>query len=319
MAFRIRADESLQDGIQRIALEQMDKAIDELNDRELGSHETVHQVRKRCKKIRGLIRLVRPEFEETYDRENAWYRDAARPLSYVRDAQALVETFDKLTGHYEAQIDSEAFADIRQRLIDRRESVAEDEVGLRERLDEFRDRLHEGRERIAAWRLQQDGFDAVARGLRKTYVRGRKAMKTAYRKPSMETFHEWRKRAKYHWYHMRLLRPVWSGPLKKRRNEAAVLSDFLGDDHDLSILCKSLSECSNDFGMPETIRVLTGLISRRQVELRMQAETLGARIFAENGKRFTKRLRAYWKAWHTEIEAGSQLRHSSGNGVEVTP
>ena len=71
MAFQILADESVEEAVQRIVREQIDKAIDEINDRELDRHETVHQVRKRCKKIRGLIRLVRPQLEDTYDRENA--------------------------------------------------------------------------------------------------------------------------------------------------------------------------------------------------------------------------------------------------------
>ena len=126
MAFQILADEAVEEAVQRIAREQIDKAVDEINDRELDRHETVHQVRKRCKKIRGLIRLVRPQFEDTYDRENAWYRDSARPLSYVRDAQSIIETFDKLLDHFDDQIDRAAFAAVRQQVTDRRKHIAED-------------------------------------------------------------------------------------------------------------------------------------------------------------------------------------------------
>ena len=51
-----------------------------------GSRATVHDVRKRCKKVRGLLRLVRPGLGPDYRRANADVRDAARELSSLRDA-----------------------------------------------------------------------------------------------------------------------------------------------------------------------------------------------------------------------------------------
>jgi CHAD domain-containing protein len=302
MAFRILADESVAEAVERIAREQIDNAIDEINDEELERHEVVHQVRKRCKKIRGLIRLVRPQFGDTYGRENAWYRDSARRLSDVRDAQSIIETFDELLDHFQDQIDREAFSPIRQQLMDRRKKVVEDEVDLCERLDAFLERMHEGRERVAAWRLGEKGFNAVQGGLIKTYGRGCTAMTEAYQNPSTETFHEWRKRVKYHGYHMRLLRPIWPGPMQARCEEADVLSDYLGDDHDLSVLRETLLERPDDFGGEETIQALLGLTTQRQVKLRARAKRLGARLYAEPPKRFAKRLRGYWNAWRSGVE-----------------
>jgi hypothetical protein len=54
----------------------------------------VHQVRKLCKKLRGLIRLVRPEFDN-FQKEDEFFRDAARELSYVRDAQSIIGLIDR--------------------------------------------------------------------------------------------------------------------------------------------------------------------------------------------------------------------------------
>jgi CHAD domain-containing protein len=302
MAFRILADESVAEAVERIAREQIDNAIDELHDEELQRHEVVHQVRKRCKKIRGLIRLVRPLFGDTYDRENAWYRDSARRLSDVRDAQSIIETFDELLHHFQDQIVREALSPVRQQLMERRKKVAEDEVDLRERFDAFLERMHEGRERVAAWRLGEKGFNAVQGGLTKTYARGCTAMTEAYQNPSTETFHEWRKRVKYHWYHMRLLRSIWPGPMQARCEAADGLSDALGNDHDLSVLRETLLERPADFGGEETIQAVLGLTAQRQVELRARAKRLGARLYAEQPKRFAKRLRGYWNAWQSGVE-----------------
>ena len=309
MAFRILADESMEEAVQRIAREQIDKAIDEINDQELDRDKAVHQVRKRCKKLRGLIRLVRPLFEDTYDRENAWYRDAARPLSYIRDAQSILETLDKLMEYFQDQRDREALASVRQQLADRRKQATEDKGNLNKRLDEFLERMGEGRERVAAWQLDKKGFKAMQGGLTNTYARGRAAMTQAYRHPSNANFHEWRKRVKDHWYHMRLLQPVWSGPIKTRCDEADVLSEVLGDDHDLSVLRETLLEGDMDFGGEETIQALLGLITQRQIELRAKAKQLGARLYAESPKRFVKRLHSYWKAWQCDVKTEPQTLH----------
>ena len=59
MPFRFKNPDELPSETQRIATEQIDRAIDELDDSSLDYHETIHQVRKRCKKLRGLLRLVR--------------------------------------------------------------------------------------------------------------------------------------------------------------------------------------------------------------------------------------------------------------------
>jgi CHAD domain-containing protein len=303
VAFRILAEESVEEAIQRIAREQIDRAIDEIDNQQLDRHEAVHQVRKRCKKIRGLIRLVRPQFEGTYQRENAWYRDAARPLSDVRDAQSIIDTFDTLIDHFGDQIDREAFAWVGQQLVDRRKRVVENEISLRKRLNQFLKRMREGRDRVAAWQLDDTGFRAIQGGLSKTYARGRTAMAQAYRHPSTETFHEWRKRVKYHWYHLRLLQDVWQGPVKARCDAADLLSDVLGDDHDLSVLQKTLLDHSIDVDGDETLQVLLGMITQRQVDLRTRARLLGAKLYAEKPKPFTKRLRRYWKVWQTGEEA----------------
>jgi CHAD domain-containing protein len=154
-----------------------------------------------------------------------------------------------------------------------------------------------------------DGFDALAEGLKKTYARARKARRAAYAKGEAKLFHEWRKRVKYHGYHVRLLRSLWAGPLEARRDELDELSDLLGDDHDLGDLRETVLERPDelgDLGAEPVIQTLLGLVVERQIELRSRARPLGARLFAEKPKRFTGRLRRYWDAWQREVEAGPE-------------
>ena len=77
MAYRIRTkDDDVEQAVRRIACEQIDRALAEIDDDGLDFARKVHQVRKRCKKLRGLVRLVRPALD-AYGRENAAFRDAA--------------------------------------------------------------------------------------------------------------------------------------------------------------------------------------------------------------------------------------------------
>lgn len=78
-------------------------------------HKIVHQVRKRCKKLRGLIRLVRPEFAD-YSAENAEFRDAARRLSPVPDARAILECYDRLIDHFGHQVQQDTLGAVRAQL-----------------------------------------------------------------------------------------------------------------------------------------------------------------------------------------------------------
>lgn len=298
MAYRIRRKKSVQKSVRKVALEQIDKAIGEILDEKLDRHGTVHQVRKRCKKIRGLIRLVRPVFDD-YQEENEFFREAARELSFVRDAQSIIECFDGLMEHFQDHVNQEAIASVPEELAERRQKIADDKVGLENKLDEFLAKMREARRRAAKWKINDDGFSAVKGGLAKTYRRGRKASRKAYRNPSTENFHEWRKRVKYHWYHARLLRRIWPDMMSVWRGATDQLSDLLGDDHDLAVFRQTLLDDPDRFGSESDLQVIIGLIDRRRAELQAKALPLGKRLFAEKPKRLNSRLNSYWETWKT--------------------
>jgi len=300
MSYHFKPAESVIEGVRRIAREQIEKAIGEIDDSDLDFHETVHQVRKRCKKVRGLVRLVRPVAEKLYRTENKAFRDAAAPLSDVRDAQALLETLDELTQMYADQIDTEHFGSIRDRLVQRRDEVADDTEKLQKQLDGFRQQMSRARDRVERWSLGEKGFAALSAGLAKTYGRGRQAMRVAYEEPSPENFHQWRKRVKYHGYHLRLLKPIWKPVLKKQAKAADRLGDLLGDDHDLAVFAATLQAEPSTFGDQRDLQALVALLESRRGELETLARPLGRRLFAEKSSRLADRAGTYWTTWRQE-------------------
>lgn len=155
MEYTLGRDESVPAGIKRIIDGKVATGIEHI-DSDMDRHETVHEVRKRCKEVRAALRLVRTVLP-TYSEENAHYRDAARRISDIRDAQALIETFDEHVTETAAgadALDAGTLSGAREELVERRETVAANQD------------LVAGRQRIDDLPVATDGFDAVAGGLR---------------------------------------------------------------------------------------------------------------------------------------------------------
>lgn len=303
MGYRLKHREGVACGLRRIAHEQISKAIGELEDRDLATELVIHQVRKRCKKLRGLFRLVRPAMGKAYREENARYRDAAGILSGLRDARSMMLAFDGLLDHFKGEIRLDSFIPLRTMCVGNGEQPSVDESELAGRLQDFATRIREGRDCLASLSLSETGFEAIAEGFQMTYVRGRDAMEAAYDSPSPEAFHEWRKRVKYHGYHLRLLQPLWGSVLKQHRGTVDRLSEYLGDDHDLAVLrdailpCGSAGVCHQQRPEPTTMEALVALLDRRRMELQATAKPLGERIYAEKPSALVNRFRRYWQAW----------------------
>jgi CHAD domain-containing protein len=277
-AYRLKQDEPVPEGIARIARGRIDHAIDALAE---AGEEGVHDARKDMKKLRALLRLVRGEVgEKVFRRESGTFRDAARELSGVRDADVMLATLADLEERYGADVGSVRAAVEAHRIRTAgggRERAAKAAVAI----------LTEARGRVGDWPLERDGFDAFEKGLARTYRRGRRDWRAAAEEPGTENLHEWRKRVKDLWYHCSVLEESWKPVLKALAGEAHELSDRLGDDHDLAVL--------RDFGADP----LEPLIERRRQELQDEAFAYGARIYADKPKQFVGRLERWWRAPRT--------------------
>ncbi len=297
MPYQVKQPNQLSEEIRRIVQEQIERAIREIDDGKLAPEEVVHQVRKRCKKVRAVLRLGRGCLDDDgiFKRENAWFRDAARGLSFARDAAALIKTYDRLMTHFSEQVDRPKFGSIRRKLTMRHQEIAGCDIDSH--LVEFRERMVTGLDRVSKWAKSVERSKDLASGMEQTYRRGREAMSAAYDDPSPERFHEWRKRTKYHWYHCRLLEGAWPAVMKARKTELSRLADFLGDEHDLTVFRETLTLKEDPLASPSTLKAVLGLIDQRRKELRTEADPLGKRLFAEKPKHLTRRIRSYANQW----------------------
>ncbi|MDX2379784.1 MAG: CHAD domain-containing protein [Acidimicrobiia bacterium] len=331
MAYRLEPAKHVEHQVQAVALERIDDALARLEQLDPsdpdGVENAIHEARKRCKELRGLARLVRPAIGKQYTRFNALVRDAADELSSLRDAHAVVATFDELRLASRLQEDPD-LETVRQRQAVSAENASAalgpDDRHVRRAVS----RLTDARGRIADWSIP-DGFDLLGEGLGRTFERGRVGLKRARRRPTDERFHEWRKAVKYLWYQTRLLEaaaPSVLGPLTDRLDD---LAESLGDDHDLTVLIARLEADRAGLRGERPVAVAVALAREQQRELRRRGLRLGATVYAEPTASFVARVDKYWD---TTIRRGPELltggiadlareqetdrRRSDGSGVE---
>lgn len=273
-------DATLTDALRRIAGAELAAALAHAP----GAKGAVHDSRKRVKKVRALLRLVRPGFARGAE-ENARLRDAAAGLGSLRDAEVRLATHDRLLpeggpvrAHLAAEIDRAA-ADPAQE----------------GRRAAFRAALAEVLARVEGWRVK--GRDAVvlAEGLARTRARAARAMAEARRTRTPEALHDWRKRAKDGWYQARLLEPVWPEAMKPFEAASNRLGEALGDHHDLAVFEAWLDTLPG--ALAAEAAELRVRARRAQGELEVEAFALGARVHAGDPAGVAALWVAWWETW----------------------
>jgi CHAD domain-containing protein len=296
VAGAFKAKKSATREARKILLSQIGKALQPLEEAR-PTDEHIHRARKQIKKARATLRLLRKSLPRSrYRAENDCLRNAAQPLSQARDAAVLLRTLDHLDNG-SAGVDGAA--SLRRQLFEER-SRARAVIAGPYGLPRARRLLHNARAQASHWQLNRQGWSVVGPGLKKVYARGRNALAAARRTPSDEKLHEWRKQCKYLRHQLELLEPAWPGPLGCLAQEAHLLSDLLGDDHDLAVL-RDKARLNRALRADQARReALLALIDARRHPLQLKALRLGKRLYADSPKRFSERLEHYWHAWRQE-------------------
>lgn len=291
MAYRLKPHARIDREVKRVLKEEAEAAAEQLRNAARGDQpdEAIHEARKSVKKIRAVLRLVRPELGGTYREENARFRQIGQKLSALRDAGAMIETFDGLRKRYRDEVDPRVWDALHQTLLKRKDE-AEQAVGTRQVFENYPRMLEAVAKKVEEWPLQGKGFSVIAPGLKAGFQGGREAMRRAQREPTPENFHEWRKRVKNHWYHVRLLGEIWGRMMEAYGNALKDLQTWLGDDHNLAVLRGLIEEAGGGF------ENLIPVIERHQTQLREQAFIAGVRVYRERPGRLVRRMEFLWNA-----------------------
>ncbi len=190
------------------------------------------------------------------------------------------------------------FAGIRNHLLERRNRIAGEQTDVSQALEALTKDIHEASERIEDWELKERGFDAIAGGFEKTYDRAQRAMAGAAKdNATVEDFHEWRKRVKYHWYHCRLLQNLWKPLMRARCDEAKHLAELLGEDHDNALLDQLLERQGDEFPDEAEVIAFREEIAKAQKRILKEAFLVGQRLFAGKSKHLSRQFGSWWTTW----------------------
>ena len=293
MVFRLKQGASISSEIRRIVLKQLEAAISEL--RSVGdpqSDDAVHDARRRVKKIRAIIRLVRPVLDKAYRAVDRDLSTVSRLLAPVADGRGIVETLQELEHRYPASLPKRVLAVARSGVL-RNGARADREAHARGILKIAAGTLRSERSRVKHWQIRGDGFRAIAPGLEESYRRARRLMILTWSKPKPSNFHTWRRYVKDHWFHIRLLEGRCGFHLVAYERRIEALDGILGEYHNV-ILLRDLLVTDGSLPREEAARCLR-IVARYQRVLRRHAEILGARIYTERPRRFVRRVRHLWR------------------------
>jgi CHAD domain-containing protein len=285
--------ESPADGIRRVSVAALDDAMGRLEQSPM-SDTGVHEVRKRIKELRAIARLVSTSLPRNGKPLRLALRDIGRQLGASRDADALIESFDKLRKRFAEPWGKRRFGKIRMGLVTRKAGLA---------VPDPRDAgaaLRALRPLIEAWDPGDAGFDLIADGLLAGYQRPRRAMRASFAARTPRKFHEWRKRVKDHWYHVQIVEAAWPPVLGAQAKALHDLSRLLGDHHDLVMLQATLREDPRRFASARLLRLFDGFAVERLSELEDEAGRLGRRLFVDKPPSWLRRIRRFWNVWRRD-------------------
>jgi CHAD domain-containing protein len=325
--FGLLAGERLGVGLRRMALGQLDVAIESLEGRGSGMspEKRVHEARKALKRLRALLRLVQDELgKQAYAREAEVVRKAGRRLARARDAEVLLSTLDGLVRRHPRKLGSRRGVQrLRARLQSERDGAAELALAESATRAGVLDELRALRSRVVAWELADPGgLEPVEAALERLYGTGRRRMRRARRakRARARELHEWRKRVKDLRYAAEMLerdggdreRPRDRGKAGKRRRKRASakaeflgtvarraddLGELLGEEHDLSVLAERVraeARATRASGAPGagSRKVLLRRIARRRRRLRKRALRDGRQLYGRTPAKFVRRVRS---------------------------
>ncbi len=297
MPYRIRPDRPLLAEVRLIARQELDKAIETLEARPDGLHQAIHAARKKFTRLRNLYRLIASGDKPFQKAESARLRDAARSLSRMRDATALIETVQHLTAHTLTDDEAETLSAAREVLVLRRDEIAETDTDLKSRVAVVVAECRSAIEALEGLSLPSKTSHAarlMAKGWCKGLAQAHEALETCKGESHGEAFHDLRKAAQAYWMNLSVLRDLWPSAFAAKRQDAKRLVDLLGHEHDLTVLTTLLDHEPDTFGDGEGLSFLLAIIIRRQQDLRREALDLADQVFADPAKSEAGIIKALW-------------------------
>jgi CHAD domain-containing protein len=294
MAYRLRSDESVADGLRRVARRELKRAVEQLQA-EPPPDSAIHEARKSVKKARAVLRLIEGDRGKSLARSRKRLRTVNRALSRLRDADVMKETLSTLNRKNPRLFSEHTFARLQAQLNAHKEDAARTAIA-KGSVNVAARELRKVRRAAKRWKPAHSRFAALGAGIKATHRRGRRAMARAIKRPTGAEFHEWRKQIKALWYELRLI-DCCSAALRKDVRSLHRAETCLGEDHNVAVLCGYLARTQSLVYNPIELVRLRRAAERYQRRLRKKAIASVRGIYAVKPGVYLERVKRSWKAW----------------------
>ena len=302
-------NESVSAGLRRIVDELIKRAIACIKEPSTERDEDLHQVRLAIKRLRAVLRVLRPVVSKTFfKRENTRLRSAARRLAHLRDLAVARRTLEQVTDKLESHSQEAAVQEVFEAFLAQTPASSHYEEDRETALRLAARALVQTRHAFQVLPLPERGWK-IEPGLKKLYRQNRTWMKCASSSDKDEDFHEWRKRVKYDFYLLKMLTPMWPNRLGKTVKCLDCLQDKLGKDHDLAVLKSFLVKHLSNLGDRTPVGEVVQYLKKWSVKLRKQSIALGKILFEDKPGYWMKALRKRWEDWQSSQKVRRNLDH----------
>jgi hypothetical protein len=286
MGFTLNPKHAIRRELKRVIRKALRHACEHLQH----AHETgVHEARKSVKKVRAVVALLQHVDTDGLDKDARRLRAAGHTLSMLRDADAIVATFDTLRQRCPQRLPEHTYAIMRRQLVGAktrliRNAKADHSLAL------VVDTLRGVRRSVERWRVPAIAASEDPGLLMKGYRASRSAMRRARTRPSPSALHRWRRRVKTFWYQLRVAESL-APSLRVEIRRFKQLETWLGEHHDLFVLQMTMADDVGCQRMPAQVRALAALSRTVQAGLQRKAFRLGQRLLVERPKKSARRQR----------------------------
>lgn len=253
----------------------------------------IHLTRRCIKRLRAMLRLLKPSHGEEITPVNAALRDTAHLFSGNRDQTVTAKTLHGLKANVTESGLREAIDAVLARFP---EEDAPPDASV---VEDARNRLSIAKRVFDAINLPHESelSHRVAEGYVAIYRRGKRDLAKSLGTLDTEIIHDWRKAVQHRRFAAQLFKRNWPEPGKAPTKPLSRLSDVLGEDHDLDMAANAvdaaITDDAVDFVEGQTLK---RVISERRDASRKAGFELGAALYAPRAKEIERA----WSIWADE-------------------
>lgn len=276
--------------VKKSALKIIRNGIKELNNREIRRDILIHNSRKRVKNLRAILKLIQDDLgEKTFKVFNTSLRNLNRKSANIRRSYVMLNIIDHETKTLSDAVSIQLFKNLKS-FIEQKMIESQPKINVNRILNEYSDYFNSFEKNIESLKSNKKNFSLIKDGLSTIYDQGRGCYKMIITQDDAEIFHELRKNAKDLSNVLDIIQKAWPDVIKVYNNQLKVLTDHIGDIHDLYEFKLEINKfIKGNIPSEGTISLLKKLDSRIN-SLMLLSRKLGEKIYAEKTTSFIYRM-----------------------------